>query len=111
NSKLLPQNTMPLKEIRLACISAVSTKRFARFWTLDIRPEVVEEAKAIGADFIFAHHPPIFKPVKRLTEDDPQQSMYAEIIRSGIGVYAAHTNLDAAPAGMNDWLSDLYEVE
>uniref|UniRef100_UPI00352A1BC1 Nif3-like dinuclear metal center hexameric protein n=1 Tax=Aerococcus urinaeequi TaxID=51665 RepID=UPI00352A1BC1 len=79
--------------------------------TLDIRPEVVEEAKKIGADFIFAHHPPIFKPVKRLTEDDPQQAMYAEIIRSGIGVYAAHTNLDAAPAGMNAWLSDLYEVE
>src|SRR5699024_11456195 len=72
---------------------------------LDVRPEVVEEAKAIGADFIFAHHPPIFKPVKRLTEDDPQQSMYAEIIRSGIGVYAAHTNLDVAPAGMNDWRS------
>lgn len=79
--------------------------------TLDIRPEVVEEAKAIGADFIFAHHPPIFKPVKRLTEDDPLQAMYAEIIRSGIGVYAAHTNLDAAPDGMNDWLSDLYAVE
>lgn len=49
--------------------------------------------------------------MKRLTEDDPQQSMYAEIIRSGIGVYAAHTNLDAAPAGMNDWLSNLYAIE
>ncbi|MFV8805804.1 Nif3-like dinuclear metal center hexameric protein [Aerococcus urinaeequi] len=79
--------------------------------TLDIRPEVVEEAKAIGADFIFAHHPPIFKPVKRLTEDNPQQAMYADIIRAGIGVYAAHTNLDAAPGGMNDWLSDLYSLE
>lgn len=79
--------------------------------TLDIRPEVVEEAKEIGADFIFAHHPPIFKPVKRLTEDNPQQAMYADIIRAGIGVYAAHTNLDAAPGGMNDWLSDLYSLE
>lgn len=79
--------------------------------TLDIRPEVVDEAKEIGADFIFAHHPPIFKPVKRLTEDNPQQAMYADIIRAGIGVYAAHTNLDAAPGGMNDWLSDLYSLE
>lgn len=79
--------------------------------TLDVRPEVVKEAQKIGADFIFAHHPPIFKPVKRLTEDDPQQAMYADIVRSGIAVYAAHTSLDAAPGGMNDWLCDLYGIE
>lgn len=79
--------------------------------TLDVRPEVVKEAVAVGANFIFAHHPPIFKPVKRLTEDDPQQAMYADIIRSGIGIYAAHTNLDAAPNGMNDWLADMYGLE
>ncbi|RPA65027.1 Nif3-like dinuclear metal center hexameric protein [Aerococcus agrisoli] len=78
--------------------------------TLDVRPEVVAEAVAVGADFIFAHHPPIFRPVKRLTEDNPQQAMYAGIVRSGIAIYAAHTNLDAAPGGMNDWLADLYQV-
>lgn len=79
--------------------------------TLDVRPEVVDEAIEIGADFIFTHHPPIFSPVGRLTEDDPQQAMYAKIIRNNIAVYAAHTNLDAAPAGMNDWLADLYQIK
>lgn len=79
--------------------------------TLDVRPEVVDEAIAAGANFIFAHHPPMFKPAARLTEDDPQQAMYAKIIRHNIAVYAAHTNLDAAPGGMNDWLADLYQIQ
>lgn len=79
--------------------------------TLDVRPEVVDEAIEIGADFIFSHHPPLFKPAATLAEDNPQQAMYAKIIRHDIAVYAAHTNLDAAPDGMNDWLADLYQIQ
>lgn len=79
--------------------------------TLDVRPEVVDEAIDEGVDFIFAHHPPIFKGPNVLTEDNKQQAMYAKIIRHGIAVYAAHTNLDAAPNGMNDWLAELYGLE
>ncbi|AMB94703.1 Nif3-like dinuclear metal center hexameric protein [Aerococcus sanguinicola] len=78
--------------------------------TLDVRPEVVQEAIAKDCDMILAHHPPIFKAPKRLTEDDPQQAMYAELIRHGIAVYAAHTNLDAAWGGMNDWLAEAYDI-
>lgn len=76
--------------------------------TLDVRPEVVSEAIRRHVDFIFSHHPPIFKPVKRLTEDDPQQVMYARLIRNNIAVYAAHTNLDTVKEGMNDWLAKHY---
>lgn len=79
--------------------------------TLDVRPEVVEEAIEKDCDMILAHHPPIFRAPKRLTEDDPQQAMYAKIIRHGIAVYAAHTNLDAAWGGMNDWLAEAYDIE
>ncbi|AMB98845.1 hypothetical protein AWM75_02035 [Aerococcus urinaehominis] len=78
--------------------------------TLDVRPEVVDEAIDLGVDFIFAHHPPIFRPASRLDQDQPQQAMYNKIIQHGIAVYAAHTNLDAVAGGMNDWLSDLYEI-
>lgn len=79
--------------------------------TLDVRPEVVQEAIDKECDFIFSHHPVIFRQPKTLTEHDPQQQMYAEIIRHRISVYSAHTNLDNAPGGMNDWLAALYGIE
>lgn len=78
--------------------------------TLDVRPEVVDEAVARGVDFILAHHPPIFKPAKNLVEDDPQNHMYAQLIRHNIGVYASHTNLDVVAGGMNDWLADALDL-
>lgn len=79
--------------------------------TLDVRPEVVDEAITNNVDFIFAHHPPIFKPVARLDSDNPQNAMYHKLIQNQIAVYAAHSNLDAAPDGMNDWLAERYLIE
>lgn len=76
--------------------------------TLDVRPEVVDEAIDKGCDFIVAHHPVIFHAPHDLTEDNPQQAMYAKLLRHQIGVYCAHTNLDMAPGGMNDWLAEAY---
>lgn len=79
--------------------------------TLDVRPEVVQEAIENDVDFILAHHPPIFKPVARFDESDPQQKMYADIIRHNIGVYASHTNLDVVDGGMNDWLAEALKLK
>ncbi|SIO13725.1 dinuclear metal center protein, YbgI/SA1388 family [Carnobacterium alterfunditum] len=74
--------------------------------TLDIRPEVVQEAIEKQVDFIFAHHPPIFRPIKNLATDNAQINMYADLLKQDITVYAAHTNLDVATNGMNTWLAD-----
>lgn len=74
--------------------------------TLDVRPEVVEEAIAGHFDFIFAHHPAMFVPARNLDERVPQNHMYAQLLRHRITVYGAHTNLDNANPGMNDWLAE-----
>lgn len=74
--------------------------------TLDVRPEVVQEAVKNKVDFIFAHHPAMFKPVKQFDLADPQNRMYAELLKHNITVFAAHTNLDNANGGMNDWLAE-----
>lgn len=73
--------------------------------TLDVRPEVVAEAIATGVDFIWAHHEAMFFPAKNLDLRVPQNKMYADLIQHHIVVYAAHTNLDSAQGGMNDWLA------
>lgn len=74
--------------------------------TLDVRPEIVREAIKNHVDFIFAHHPIMFHPAKDLDTRNPQNEMYADLLRHQITVYAAHTNLDTANGGMNDWLAD-----
>ncbi|WP_367294922.1 Nif3-like dinuclear metal center hexameric protein [Levilactobacillus yonginensis] len=79
--------------------------------TLDVRPEVVEEAIQVGADFIFAHHPMVFHPAKNLDLAVPQNQMYATLLKHDITVYGAHTNLDSAPGGMNDWLAAALDLQ
>ncbi|QBP17991.1 Nif3-like dinuclear metal center hexameric protein [Acetilactobacillus jinshanensis] len=73
--------------------------------TLDVRPRTVDEAIKKHVDFIFAHHPVMFHPAHNLDLSVPQNEMYAQIIRHHITVYAAHSNLDSANGGMNDWLA------
>ena len=75
--------------------------------TLDVNEEVVDEAIENGATLIIAHHPPIFRPLKGIFTDTPQGKMIEKCIKNDISVYAAHTNLDVAPGGVNDMLASL----
>lgn len=79
--------------------------------TLDVRPEVVAEAIEKNVDLLIAKHPPIFRPVKRLTTDMPQEKMYADLLKHDIAVYAAHTNMDIIWDGLNDWFCELLDIE
>ncbi|ODA42550.1 Nif3-like dinuclear metal center hexameric protein [Desulfosporosinus sp. BG] len=62
--------------------------------TLDGTLEVVEEAKAYGAQLIVAHHPIIFRPLKNLRADNAAARVPLRLLGHQIGYYAAHTNLD-----------------
>ncbi len=74
--------------------------------SLDVRPETVIEAIAKQTDLILVKHPPIFKSVERLRIEDPQEKMYADLLKHDIAVYAAHTNLDIIENGLNDWFCE-----
>ena len=64
---------------------------------LDATEEVVDEAISEGCQMVITHHPIIFRPIKRLADENRQQRTIAKAIRHGIALYAAHTNLDSAP--------------
>ncbi|MET3574748.1 Nif3-like dinuclear metal center hexameric protein [Bhargavaea ullalensis] len=74
--------------------------------TLDVTEEVVNEAEEKGAGLIIAHHPPIFSPMKSVRTDTVQGRLVEACLRRGISVFAAHTNLDVAPGGVNDMLAE-----
>lgn len=73
---------------------------------LDVLEEVVDEAIAANVDLIIAHHAVIFRPLKHLRTDLPAGRMYEKLLKHDIAVYTAHTNLDAAEGGLNDWLAE-----
>ena len=69
--------------------------------SLDITPQVVDEAIESGVDCILTHHPLLFKPLKRLTDDSLESSIALRLAEAGIALYTAHTNLDAARDGVS----------
>jgi dinuclear metal center YbgI/SA1388 family protein len=78
---------------------------------LDLEPQVVDEALAVGANLIITHHPVIFKPLKNIRADLTQGKMILNIIKNDISVYCAHTNLDSAAQGVNQVLAELLKLE
>lgn len=78
---------------------------------LDCTPEVVLEAAHCGATLILTHHPLFFKPVQRLFHSDPETAAAYMLVQKGIGLYAAHTNLDSALGGVNDALANALGLE
>ena len=71
---------------------------------LDITDAVIEEAVSLGAQLIVSHHPLIFEPLKRVTDDDLKGRKVIRLIQNGISAICLHTNLDTAEGGVNDCL-------
>jgi dinuclear metal center YbgI/SA1388 family protein len=73
--------------------------------TIDLTQEVMDEATDAGVGMIVSYHPPIFGPLKALTDRDVKQKIVLQAAAADIAIYSPHTALDAAPEGVNDWLA------
>lgn len=72
---------------------------------LDPMPDVIEEAKALGAELIVTHHPLIFQPIRSVSDQTYDGRNILALIESGIAAINLHTNLDCASGGVNDVLA------
>lgn len=72
---------------------------------LDAEETALKEAQRYNAQLIISHHPLIFKPLKRLTPIDLTGRIMFQAIKKEIAIVSAHTNLDRAADGLNDWLA------
>ncbi len=77
---------------------------------LDCTAQTALEAAEAGAQLLLTHHPVFFHGVKHILPDDPDTAGAYTLIRNGVGLYAAHTNLDAAAGGVNDALAEAIGV-
>ena len=73
--------------------------------TLDVTPDVVQEAIEKEVDMIISHHPLIFNPMKRIVYDNVEGRLIMELISNNIALYCAHTNLDMTIGGVDDSLA------
>ncbi|WP_210365961.1 Nif3-like dinuclear metal center hexameric protein [Bacillus sp. REN3] len=92
-------------------IGALNQKVQKVLIALDVTEEVVDEAIEKNVQLIIAHHPPIFRPLQKIATDLPGGRIISKLIKHDIAVYAAHTNLDVAPGGVNDLLADALGLE
>lgn len=68
--------------------------------------DVVEEAVTWGADLVITHHPLLLRPVHSIAATTFKGTLLHRLVRSGVALYTAHTNADAAVGGVADALAD-----
>ena len=62
-------------------------------------------------NLIIAHHPLIYRPLKKIDTTSAAGRIVEKLIKHDIAVYAAHTNLDVAKGGVNDLLAAALQLE
>ncbi len=78
---------------------------------LDFNQQVLAEAVKKNCQLIITHHPFIFNGIKSVDTQNQSGKLIFELIRNNISLFSAHTNLDIAEAGLNDYLIKKLDVE
>ena len=74
--------------------------------TLDCVEAVVEEAILQRCNLIVAHHPTIFRGLKKITGQTYVERTIIKAIKNDIAIYAVHTNLDHVQTGVNKKIAE-----
>src|SRR5439155_171665 len=72
---------------------------------VDCVPETVDEAVALGADLIVAHHPLLLRGVSSVAPTTYKGRLVHRLIKADIALYTAHTNADVAAPGVSGALA------
>jgi len=74
--------------------------------TLDSTESVIEEAITKECNLVIAHHPIVFKGLKKITGKNYVERTIIKAIKHDIAIYAIHTNLDNIINGVNQKIAD-----
>lgn len=74
--------------------------------SLDVTEAVVEEAVNKKCNLIVAHHPIIFRGLKKLNGKNYVERTVISAIKNDIAIYAIHTNLDNVLDGVNKKIAE-----
>ena len=72
---------------------------------LDATEEVIKEAIQKKCNLVIAHHPIVFRGLKKITGKNYVEQTIITAIKNDIAVYAIHTNLDNVQQGVNGMIA------
>ena len=78
---------------------------------LDATEEVVNEAKDRNCNLVIAHHPIIFKGLKKINGKNHVERTIINAIKNDIAIYAIHTNLDNMISGVSGKMAGLLGLQ
>lgn len=78
--------------------------------SLDVTPEIIDEAIEFGCNLIISHHPIIFNGLKRITGATLAERAIIKAIQNNIAIYAAHTNLDSVWGGVSHKMAEVLKL-
>ncbi len=82
------------------------------FLTLELTGHSLKNAVKNNCNFIFTHHPLIFRPLYRLDiQNDPKAKLIEQIVKHDLVVYSAHTNLDFTKDGVSFQLAKKLKLQ
>lgn len=73
--------------------------------TFDASLAALKFASESGAQLVVSHHPLIWDPLKSMAGEDYTVRRVEFAVRHELAFIACHTNWDACPGGLNDWLA------
>lgn len=73
---------------------------------LDCTEAVIEEAKMLGCNMVIAHHPIVFRGMKRFNNANYVERTIIKAIKFDMAIFAIHTNLDNILQGVNAKISE-----
>ena len=74
--------------------------------SLDATEAVIDEAISKNCNLVVAHHPIIFRGLKKLNGKNYVERTILKAIKNDIAIYAIHTNLDNVKKGVNKKIAE-----
>ncbi len=80
-------------------------------FSLDSTPRTVKFARDNDCQLLITHHPVIIEPILRILPDRLPGRTLLTAARMEVDILSLHTNLDAAPGGLNDRLASILNLQ
>ncbi|WP_316347767.1 Nif3-like dinuclear metal center hexameric protein [Desulfuromonas acetoxidans] len=77
---------------------------------LEPTEQTIKQAIDHHCQLLISHHPLLFKPLKKISKNDETGRILFAAIQNNLAIVSAHTNLDHAADGLNDWLAECLDL-
>lgn len=93
-------------------VTGSNSQRVSRvLLSVDVTAEIVTEAIDGEFDLVLAHHPYLLRGINSLDESGSKGATLSIAIRSGVSIYAAHTNADVVATGVSAVMAEAFGIE